>query len=129
MPRAPPLERRSWCHTEIAVLPCTATCGSTSALGNVLPVSKLSAGAHPAYGDGPLMSVPPATVIEEVTNASPPASAHTNTDLRINFINPPLSLTTAAAPLTLVPARAVAQPGDRRPSLGRLERADRRNAW
>ncbi len=42
MPCAPPFDLRSWCHMAIALLPCTATCGSTSALGYVLPVSELS---------------------------------------------------------------------------------------
>src|SRR5881397_774613 len=77
IPWAPPFDFRSWCHAAIALLPCTATCGSTSALRYDLPVSELSCVEQAAYGDGPLIStgVMAATAVDEVINVTPLASA------------------------------------------------------
>jgi hypothetical protein len=88
IPCAPPFDFRSWCHAAIALLPWTATCGSTSALLNVLPVSELSCDEQAAaYGDGPLMSTggPAATAVLDVMSASALERAEIQTALPSNF--------------------------------------------
>ncbi len=133
IPWAPPFDFRSWWNAAIALLPCTATWGSTSALRNVLPVSELSCVEQAAYGDGPLTSTGTiaAIALDGVTSASPPASAEIQTALRTNShppLAPPRHQATVILQLTLTPAGPLAQPGHCVASLRRLERAHGRDA-
>src|SRR6266850_899035 len=74
----------------ITLSPCTAICGSTSALGKTLPGCAASDDAHAATGDGPdtRTGVMAATAVDEVISASAIASAEIDTAFLGNFTNP-----------------------------------------
>src|SRR6266849_1012896 len=91
IPCVPTFDFGSSCHAAIALVPCTATCGSTSAVLNLLPVSELSCDEQAAaYGDGPLMSTggPAASAVLDVMSASALERAKIQTALPSNFTIP-----------------------------------------
>src|SRR5260370_42626181 len=85
IPRAPPLFQRSWCHCptmSLVFVGFTATCGSTSALRQLIP-GLLDAGTQPAYGlvAPDACTTPAADAVLANTTARPPATARAQTSL------------------------------------------------